>query len=128
MPDTVSVLIIDDDQPVRSLLSTILGSKFDCSSAESAGAAITRMETQVFDVVLLDLGLPGMSGLALCRLIVNRCPNTVVIVISGNTDDQSIADAMKAGAIDYLKKPFNLADVVATVDRAISDRRPNRVA
>lgn len=129
MPDTgISILIVEDELRIRSLLTDILSPMFECSSVESAGEAIKLMESRFFHLALLDMGLPGMSGLAICRLIVNRSPNTVVVVVSGNTDDQAIAEAMKAGAADYITKPFELAHVVATVERALSRHRPGAVA
>lgn len=129
MPDTgISILIVEDELRIRSLLTDILSPMFECSSVESAGEAIKLMESRFFHLALLDMGLPGMSGLAICRLIVNRSPNTVVVVVSGNTDDQAIAEAMKAGAADYITKPFELAHVVATVERALGRHRPGAVA
>src|SRR6266498_2811789 len=98
MPDaSISILIVEDEPPVRHLLSEILGSRFSCLTAESAGDALRLMESRFFHLALVDIGLPGMSGLGLTRLIVNKSPGTVVVVVSGNTDDQSVADAMKAG-------------------------------
>ena len=128
MPDTFSILIVDDEPQVRGLLTEVLSRAFQCSSAASAGEAIALIESRLFHVALVDLGLPGMSGIGLCRLIVKLSPTTSVVVVSGNTDDQSVADAMKAGAVDYIKKPFNLADVVATVERALGRHRPDAVA
>ena len=125
MPATgIAILIVEDEPPVRSLLTEILSPRFQCSSVESAGEAIRLIESQFFHLALIDMGLPGMSGLALCRLIVNRSPNTVVVVVSGNTDDRSIAEAMKAGAADYITKPFDLTRAVATVERALERRFP----
>ena len=128
MPDTTSILIVDDEPAVRSLLTEVLSAKFQCSSAESAGDAISLLETRFFDLALVDLGLPGMSGIGLCRLIVRLSPNTSLIVVSGNTDDESIAAAIKAGAVEYIKKPFNLVHVIATVERVLNCRRPDAVA
>lgn len=128
MPDTTSILIVDDEPSVRSLLTEVLSAKFRCSSAESAGDAITLLENHSFEVALIDLGLPGMSGLGLCRLVVKVYPNTSVIVVSGNTDDESIAAAIQAGAVEYIKKPFDLVYVNATVERVLNCRRPDAVA
>jgi DNA-binding NtrC family response regulator len=60
--------------------------------------------------------------------MIKRSPKTVVIVVSGNSDDQSVAEAMKAGAADYIKKPFNLSHVVATIERVLASQRPGAVA
>ncbi len=129
MRDTgISILIVEDEPPIRSLLTDILSPMFQCSSVESAGEAIRLMQSRFFHLALVDIGLPGMSGLGLCRLIVNRSPGTVVVVVSGNTDERSVADAMTAGATDYITKPFTLAHVVATVERALGRHLPGAVA
>jgi len=123
-----SILVVDDEPPVRNLLTAVLSPLFECTSVASAGEAIGMLESSAFHLALVDPGLPGMSGIALCRLIVNRFPGTTVIVISGDNDDQSIAEAMTAGAWDYLTKPFNLANLVSLVKRALESNRPGAVA
>jgi len=128
MADTTSILIVDDQPAVRALLTEILSPSFQCTTAGSAGEAIALIESQFFHLALVDVGLPGMSGIGLCRLLVKLSPGTSVVVVSGNTDDQSVADSMKAGAVDYIKKPFNIADVIATVERALGKHRPDAVA
>lgn len=129
MPDQLrSILIVEDEAPIRSLLTEILGVKYKCSSVESASEALRMMVSQRFDLALIDLGLPGMSGVSLCRLTINLNPQTIVIMISGHTDDQSVDDAIKAGASDYIMKPFAVADVVARVDRALKRNSPGAVA
>ena len=128
MLDRISILIVEDEPPIRALLTEVLSPRFQCSSVESAGEAMSLMESQFFHLALVDIGLPGMSGLGLCRLIINGSPNTVVVVVSGSTDEQSVADAMKAGAVDYITKPFDLAHAVATVEKALERHRPGAVA
>lgn len=123
-----SILVVDDEPPVRNLLTAVLSPLFECTSVATAGEAIGMLDSSVFHLALVDLGLPGMSGFALCRLIVNRFPGTAVIVISGDNDDQSIAEAMTAGAWDYVTKPFNLANLVSLVKRGLESNRPGAVA
>jgi len=124
----LAILIVEDERPLRSLLTEMLSPRFQCSSVESAGEALRVMGSRFFHLALVDIGLPGMSGLSLCRLIVNRSPNTVVVVVSGNTDDQSVAEAMQAGAADYITKPFDLAHAMAIVEQALGRRFPWAVA
>ncbi len=124
----ISILIVEDEQPIRALLTEILSPRFQCSSAESASEAMILMESQFFHLALIDIGLVGMSGLALCRLIVLGSPKTVVVVVSGSTDDESVAEAMKAGAADYIPKPFNLPQVVATIEQALGRHLDGAVA
>jgi len=115
----ISVLIVEDEQRVRSLLIEILSTKFKCSSVETASDAIRLMESNFFHLALVDMGLSGMSGITLCRLIFNRSPHTVVVVVSGNSDPQSIEEAMNAGAAHYISKPFDLSEVMLIVERAL---------
>jgi len=124
----ISILIVEDEPPIQSLLLDVLAPKFKCWSAESASTAIRLMETRFFHLALVDTGLPGMSGISLCRLIVNRSPQTAVLVVSGNTDSQSIDEAMKAGATEYITKPFDLAHVMETIERSLKRHLPKSVA
>src|SRR6476469_7206106 len=120
MQDTrISILIVEDERRVRSLLTEILSSRFHCSNAETASESILLMESKLFHLALVDMGLPGMSGISLCRLIVNRSPITVVVVVSGNTDAQAIAEATNAGAADCIAKPFDLSEILLIVERAL---------
>jgi DNA-binding response OmpR family regulator len=129
MQDTgISILIVEDEKRVRSLLTEILSSRFQCSSAETASEAIRLMESKFFHLALVDMGLPGMSGISLCRLIVNRSPNTVVVVVSGNTDALAIAEATNAGAADCIAKPFDLSEILLIVERALGRHLSGAVA
>ncbi|HXU37706.1 MAG TPA: response regulator [Blastocatellia bacterium] len=124
----ISILIVEDEPPIQTLLLDLLAPNYTCWSAESASNAIRLVESRFFHLALVDTGLPGMSGISLCRLIVNRSPQTMVIVVSGNSDPQSIDEARKAGATDYIIKPFTLAQVVETVERSLKRHCPKSVA
>jgi DNA-binding NtrC family response regulator len=124
----ISILIVEDEPPIQSILCDVLSPKFRCWVADSASSAIRLMETRFFHLALVDTGLPGMSGISLCRLIVNRNPQTAVVIVSGNTDPQSIEEAMKAGAVDFVAKPFDLSKVVTTVERCLKRNMPESAA
>lgn len=124
----ISILIVEDEPPIQSILLDVLSPKFKCWAADSASSAIRVMETRFFHVALVDSGLPGMSGITLCRLIANRSPQTAVVIISGNTDSQSIEEAMKAGATEYVTKPFDLSQVVSIVERCVRRHQPESAA
>jgi DNA-binding NtrC family response regulator len=121
----VSILIVDDEPAIRSLLEQTLSPRYDCVSVESAGEALRLMNAQAFHCALVDVGLPDISGLTLCMMIVSRYPGTPVITISGDTDDLSIADALKAGAIHHVTKPFNISDLLTAVEGALERQSPN---
>lgn len=124
----VSILIVEDEPPIQSILCDVLSSKYKCWGAESASSAIRLMETRFFHLALVDSGLPGMSGISLCRLIANRSPQTTVIILSGNTDSQLIEEAMKAGAVEFIAKPFDLSNILSTVERFVKRHLPESAA
>jgi DNA-binding NtrC family response regulator len=115
-----SILIVEDESPIRALLIALLGGRFHCQAADTAEAAIRLLNSQCFHLVLADIGLPGTSGLELCRRIAARNSRTVVVLISGKIDLEAATEAREAGAFDFLSKPFDLADVIATVDCALA--------
>ena len=127
MGDEVSkrrILIVEDDPGVGRLLSETLSSEdFDCQNASTGEEALGLLERQVFDVVLSDLRMPGISGLDLLEEVRKTHRHLAFLMVTG-VDDLSVAiQAMKEGADDYLVKPLQLETVVASVARALDKRR-----
>lgn len=114
-----SILIVDDEEPVRGLLSELLESSYWCATAASAEQAVTSLESGSFNLVLTDITMPGTSGIELCRHIQQNHPRTVVIIMSAMTDIQYAVESMRGGAFDFMTKPFDLNRVMASVDRAL---------
>src|SRR5579871_4620587 len=105
----VRMLVVDDEQSIRRLCMTIgtsLG--FLCSEAESAEAAIARLESEAPDLVLTDLKLPNQSGVELLRQVKAQLPRAEVAIMTGHGSIESAVDAMKLGAYDYIEKPFRV--------------------
>lgn len=115
----VSILIIDDEEPIRRLLVTYLADRYRCIAAPSADDAASRLSVDSFNLVLTDINMPGTSGTELCQYINKACPDTVVIMVSGMTDITYAIEAIRHGAFDYITKPFDLAQVQLSVDRAL---------
>lgn len=124
----ISILIVEDEPPIQTILFEVLSPKFKCWVVESASSTIRLMESRFFHLAVVDSGLPGMSGISLCRLIVNRSPRTAVVIVSGSTDSQSIDEAMRAGAIEYVTKPFDISHIVAIVERYVKQHLPDSAA
>lgn len=82
-PGAASILIIDDEQQIRSLLYKLLSVDHDCVVADSAEGALNVLAKNTFDLVLSDINMPGISGLDLIPKILERSPDTVVVMISG---------------------------------------------
>jgi two-component system response regulator AtoC len=105
----IKLLVVDDEQSIRKLCMTIgttLG--FACSEAESAEAAMARLETEPPDIVLTDLKLPNQSGVELLRHIKSILPRAEASIMTGHGSIESAVDAMKLGAYDYIEKPFRV--------------------
>ena len=118
-----SVLIIDDDEQIRSLLVTVLGGNYRCRTAGSAEEALTALADTAFDLVISDIDMGGMSGLELVPHVHSMSPDTVVLMISGDQDIETAIEAMRAGAFDYITKPLDLRHVEAAVERALDHCR-----
>lgn len=115
----VSILIVDDEEPIRRLLSMCLGPSYSCVTAGSAEEATLLLEQDKFNLVITDIRMPGSSGLELCQLVQKSSPETVVIMVSGMTDIQFAVQSMREGAFDYITKPFDLDQVLIVVERAL---------
>jgi two-component system, NtrC family, response regulator AtoC len=105
----IRLLVVDDEQSIRRLCMTIgntLG--FTCAEAESAEAALARLDTETPDLVLTDLKLPTLSGVELLRQMKILLPRAEVAIMTGHGSIESAVDAMKLGAYDYIEKPFRV--------------------
>jgi diguanylate cyclase (GGDEF)-like protein len=117
------ILVIDDDDQIRRLLLEILGDRYDCWEVGSAEEALLVLARQSFDLVISDINMGGMSGLDLVPNVLKETPETVVVLISGQQSIDSAIQAMRAGAFDYITKPFDLLHVEAAVKRALDHQR-----
>jgi DNA-binding NtrC family response regulator len=113
-----SLLIVDDDLTIRSTLQELFSKRYPCHAVASSEEALKSLSSVHYDVVLLDVSLPGMSGLELLARIRHEHPGTQVIIISGIDYEQHAGALFRTGAFDYLHKPFQLEDVVESVARA----------
>lgn len=116
------ILIVDDEEPVRKLFATYLGETYTCETAADAQEALEIMARRQFALVLTDMQMPGLSGIELLRKIVERYPETAVIIISGVERTQRVIDAIRVGASDYLIKPCELDVLSFSIERALERR------
>jgi diguanylate cyclase (GGDEF)-like protein len=114
------VLLVDDHSQVRGVLRDLLEASYECAEAGSAEEALALLRRdEKFDLVLSDITMGGISGLELAPQILQLSPDTVVIMISGESHIESAIEAMRVGAFDYITKPFDLQHVAAAVSRAL---------
>jgi two-component system response regulator HydG len=116
-------LIVDDELAECALLADALShAGFATHSVQDAGHALDALSTQPFDVVLTDLNMPGMNGTALCRRIGETTPHVPVVLVTAFGSIDSAVDAMRAGAYDFLTKPFDVDAVALVLRRAVEHR------
>lgn len=115
----ISILIVDDEEPIRRLLAMYLSEQYSCATAGSADEATQMLSESTYNLVITDIAMPGTSGIELSQYIHKAYPDTVVIMISGMTDINYAIEAMRHGAFDYVTKPFDLSQVLMAVDRAL---------
>lgn len=118
------VLILDDETSILDLLGQFLeGEGHECVLAETATEALEHLNAQPFDLVLTDLGLPDIHGMEVVRRVRQIDEAVGVIVITGHKDVSAAIEAMRAGADDYLTKPFNLGEISVSVSKVLDKRR-----
>src|SRR4030042_5958314 len=120
----INVLVVDDERPTRLLMERELP-QAGCSvtSVENGEGALEQLQVKDFDLVLLDLKMPGIGGMEALRRIRDSGASAEVVVLTGHPDVDSAIEAMKLGAYDYLTKPFKLAEVEEVLRRAAERKR-----
>ena len=123
----VTVLVVDDEPAVRKLLIGKLELEgFVCRSAANGEEALQLLEKEFFDVILSDLQMPGISGLALLEEARKKHRRAAFLMVTGMDDIRVGIQAMKQGASDYVVKPFQPDEVVVSVHRALEQKRMER--
>lgn len=117
------ILVVDDNENMRRLLSDILAPQHDAILAGDGAAARAHLEESEFDVVLTDVRMPGLDGFELVKLMKERWPLTEVVVMTAYASIPSAVEAMRRGAYDYVQKPFDPDDVSLVVSRALERHR-----
>jgi DNA-binding NtrC family response regulator len=122
-----TLLIVDDEVVIRRLLRQKLSAEgYQCLEAGNAEQALMILHSQVIGLVILDIRMPGKSGLELLPEIGGQYPDTAVIMATASDDAATAINCMKQGACDYFIKPFNLEEVALSVERALEIRRLRR--
>ncbi|MBW7984233.1 nitrogen regulation protein NR(I) [Enterobacillus tribolii] len=115
------VWIVDDDSSIRWVLERALnGANLACEAFENGQEVLEALATRTPDVLLSDIRMPGIDGLALLKQIKQRHPMLPVIIMTAHSDLDAAVSAYQQGAFDYLPKPFDIDEAVALVERAIS--------
>lgn len=113
------VLIVDDDPAVQKLLATALERKsYQAVACGTGAAALAEIGAQRYEIILLDLGLPDVPGLELITRLRALAPSARIVIVTADTTSETLLQAVREHAFDYLRKPFDIHDVVGAVDAA----------
>ena len=122
MAQKESILVVDDELGPRESLRIILKPSYEVHTAANGQEALQFIDKEKVDVVTLDLKMPGIPGLDVLREIKKHQEDIEVIIITGYGTLAHTMEAIRYGAVDFISKPFNVADIVAVVGRSIERR------
>jgi len=118
------VLVVDDEPSMRELLDITLKQEgYDVTLADGGEAALSALDETVFDLVVTDLRMRKVDGLAVLRAVKERAPGTAVLMVTAFASTDTAVEAMKLGAYDYVTKPFKLDEIRLTIANALERKR-----
>jgi DNA-binding NtrC family response regulator len=119
----INTLIVDDDQEVRNTLASILeGEGYLVESAENGKKAIRICEKAPFDVALIDIELPDIKGTELLRILKDKQPKMVRIIITGHPSIENAAKSVNEKADGYITKPFNVPELLEMIKKLFEEK------
>jgi len=118
-----NIHIVDDEPIIHEVLGDLLTSEgYAVVNSANGEEALEKHSSQKFDLILLDLLMPGMDGIEVLKLLKKRDPRSIIIIITAYASVESAISAMKIGAFDYIQKPFKHDELLLTVERAIEHK------
>lgn len=124
MDSNTKILVVDDDEVVRlSYLRSLANTQWIVESTRDGNDALRAMEEKGFDVVLLDLRMPGKDGMEVLKAIKDKWPETEVVIITGYPSIETVKEAVRLGVCDYLAKPVGPDDVFNAANDAVMQKK-----
>ena len=121
------ILVVDDEPNILRAMSLVLQSEFDVTVATTGNKAVKKIRKGMdFDVISLDLQMPGLSGIESLKAIKQLSPSTEVLIVTAHSDVESAKGALKLGAYDYIDKPFSNTELLASIRKGV-ERRSNTI-
>jgi DNA-binding response OmpR family regulator len=121
------ILIVDDEQDMRENIAEILtAADFEIDTVENGEAALEQLKVNSYDMVLLDLLMPGISGMEVLPLVKRENPATQVIMVTAFSTIDNAVEAMRKGADDYITKPFKINELRMTVRKCLEQAKFKR--
>ncbi|MFN3135063.1 MAG: sigma-54-dependent transcriptional regulator [Candidatus Kryptonium sp.] len=120
MAEKSRILVVDDEETLRYLLSSELAAEgYEVETAGDGDEAIESIKQKDYDVVLLDIKMPRVDGFEVLRFIKQNKPEIKVIMLTAYADVKNAIEALKLGASDFVSKPYDLEDILTSINRAL---------
>lgn len=114
------ILVVDDEEALRAVLGTELESEgYLVKSAADGEEAIRILQGESFHLILLDIKMPNVDGFEVLKFVKQKAPQTKVIMLTGFADLKNAIESKKLGAEDFVSKPYDLVDLLTTVERVL---------
>ncbi|MGA9116667.1 MAG: response regulator [Bacteroidota bacterium] len=122
MAEKRKILVVDDEEALRMVLGSELQSEgYEVGLAAAGDEAITELHKKQYDLILLDIKMPGMNGFDVLKHVKENYPATKVIMLTGFADLKNAIESKKLGAEDFVSKPYDLVDLLTTIERVMSE-------
>lgn len=122
MADKSHILVVDDEEALRTVLgSELTNSGYDVATASDGDEAISVIQNKKFDLVLLDIKMPNVDGFEVLKFVKKNFPKLKVIMLTGFADLKNAIESKKHGAEDFVSKPYDLVDLLTTIERVLSE-------
>ena len=122
MSEKSKILVVDDEDALRTVLSGELVSEgYDVRAAADGDDAISNLQKESFDLILLDIKMPRMNGFEVLKFVKEKYPKTKVVMLTGFADLKNAIESKKLGAEDFVSKPYDLVDLLTTIERVLSE-------
>jgi len=122
MTEKNKILVVDDEDALRTVLSSELVSEgYEVRTAADGQEAIAELEKDSYELMLLDIKMPRMTGFEVLRYVKEKHPKTKVVMLTGFADLKNALESKKLGAEDFVSKPYDLVDLLTTIERVLNE-------
>jgi len=122
MAKKCTILVVDDEDALRTVLGGELASEgYEVRTAADGDEAISELDKSPFDLVLLDIKMPRLNGFEVLKFIKEKHEKTKVVMLTGFADLKNAIESKKLGADDFVSKPYDLVDLLTTIERVLSE-------
>jgi DNA-binding NtrC family response regulator len=117
-----SILVVDDEDALRTVLSNELANEgYQVQNAADGDEAVSELTKSAYDLILLDIKMPRMNGFEVLKFVKEHHPKAKVVMLTGFADLKNAIESKKLGADDFVSKPYDLVDLLTTIERVLAE-------